>query len=54
LFYANPQYGLGPGGNGVEKKLFHIPPHAIIAHFLRDAQLIFLFAAALLRAQAEF
>jgi radical SAM superfamily enzyme YgiQ (UPF0313 family) len=35
------------------KKLFHIPPHKIITHFLRDAQLILLFAAALLRAQAE-
>jgi radical SAM superfamily enzyme YgiQ (UPF0313 family) len=35
------------------KKLFHIPPHKIITHFLRDAQLILLFASALLRAQAE-
>jgi radical SAM superfamily enzyme YgiQ (UPF0313 family) len=35
------------------KKLFQIPPHKIIMHFLRDAQLFLLFAAALLRAQAE-
>jgi radical SAM superfamily enzyme YgiQ (UPF0313 family) len=35
------------------RKIFHIPPHKIIMHFLREAQLIVLFAAALLRAQAE-
>jgi hypothetical protein len=35
------------------KKLFHIPPHKIIMNLLRDAQLILLFAAALLHAQAE-
>jgi hypothetical protein len=35
------------------KKLFHIPPHKIILHFLRDAQLMLLFAVALLRAQSE-
>jgi radical SAM superfamily enzyme YgiQ (UPF0313 family) len=35
------------------KKIFHIPPHKIIMHFLREAQLIVLFAAALLGALAE-
>jgi len=35
------------------KKLFHIPPHKIFMHFLRDAQLFLLFTAALLHAQAE-
>jgi hypothetical protein len=35
------------------KKIFHIPLHKIILHFLREAQLFLLFAAALLRAQAD-
>jgi hypothetical protein len=35
------------------KKLFHIPPHKIFIHFLRDAQLFLLFTAALLHAQVE-
>lgn len=35
------------------KKIFHIPPHKVIMHLLRDVQLFLLFAAALLRAQAE-
>ena len=35
------------------KKVFHIPPHKVIVHLLRDAQLIFLFAMALLRAPTE-
>ncbi len=35
------------------KKIFHIPPHRIIMHFFREAQLLSLFAGALLRAQSE-
>ena len=35
------------------KKIFHIPPHKVIVHLLRDVQLFLLFAAALLRAQVE-
>jgi hypothetical protein len=35
------------------KKIFLIPPHKIITHILREAQLILLFVAALVRAQEE-
>jgi len=35
------------------KKIFHIPPHKVIMHLLREVQLILLFAMALLRAQVE-
>jgi radical SAM superfamily enzyme YgiQ (UPF0313 family) len=35
------------------KKIFHIPPHKVITHLLRDVQLFLLFAAALLRTQVE-
>jgi hypothetical protein len=35
------------------KKIFLIPPHKVIVNLLRDAQLIFLFAMALLRAPTE-
>lgn len=35
------------------KKIFLIPPHKIITHLLREAQLVLLFVAALVRAQEE-
>jgi radical SAM superfamily enzyme YgiQ (UPF0313 family) len=35
------------------KNVFHLPLHKIILHLLREAQLLSLFAAALLRAQAK-
>jgi len=35
------------------KKIFHIPPHKVIMHLIRDVQLILLFAAELLRAPTE-
>jgi hypothetical protein len=34
------------------RKIFHIPPHKVIVHLLREVQLILLFATAFLRAQA--
>jgi radical SAM superfamily enzyme YgiQ (UPF0313 family) len=35
------------------RKILHIPPHKVIVHLLRDAQLILLFALELLRAPTE-
>jgi radical SAM superfamily enzyme YgiQ (UPF0313 family) len=35
------------------KRIFHIPPHKVIMHVLRDVQLFLLFAVALLHAKAE-
>jgi hypothetical protein len=35
------------------RKIFHIPPHKVIMNLLRDAQLILLFALALLRSPTE-
>jgi hypothetical protein len=35
------------------RKIFLIPPHKVCLHFLRDAQLMCIFALALLRADAE-
>lgn len=35
------------------RKIFLIPPHKVVLHFLRDAQLMCLFAAALLRAEEK-
>jgi radical SAM superfamily enzyme YgiQ (UPF0313 family) len=43
----------GTCGKWRRTKIFHIPLHKIILHFLREAQLLSLFAAALLHAQAE-
>jgi len=47
------RFWAGTWRNWRRKKILHIPLHKILIHFLRDAQLMWMFAAAFLRAQAE-